>query len=239
MTQQPPPQGPWRPPASPQGQPWSPSAPSQWPNAGQPQHGNGQWQDPRSTWAPQQPGTQPLQQEYQSVSINDYQLPKSNAKWWLAGVSAVVIAGLVAAAVITSRPEQPPITTSSTPTPSVTQGPSVQVTGNAVAFVSSYDNAEGFWEILDQKWTDRGLELILKITVTKGNFRYSLFCLDNKTTDDFDPVEISDANALPFSTLGAGETASGLVVFEKDRGDTMVYLATGFGRQISALPAKG
>lgn len=208
-----------------------------------PQQGpHGQQGPPPQHQGQQQPpsGHDPLgQHEYESVSITDYQLPKSRSRWWLAGVAVVVVAGLGAAAIWTSGRPQPTAEGSPTPSPSQRVLPSSVPSGNAVAFASETDGSEGFWEIQKSEWTDRGLELMIKVTVTKGTFGYSFFCLDNATTDDYDPANIPDSNVLRPGTLNEGESAQGLVVFRKDKGDTMVYLANRFGRQVSALAIDG
>lgn len=198
----------------------------------------GQQPAQQSPWQ-QQPGLDPLgQREYAPVSIDDYKLPKSNAKWWLAGVAAVIIAALLLGAFWPGGEPVAQTTPSAAPSTRPVL-PSSAPSGNAVAFTSQADGAEGYWEIQKSEWTDRGLELIVKVSVTRGSFGYSFFCLDNATTEDFEPSPVPDANVLRPGTLGPGESTSGLVVFEKDRGDTMVYLANRFGRQVSALSIQG
>lgn len=185
-------------------------------------------------------GHDPLgQNSYDSVSIEDYTLPKSRSRFWLAGAAVVVVGALAAAAIWTSGSPQPGAVDSPTPTSSQRALPSSAPSGNAVAFASQTDGAEGYWQIQKSQWTDRGLELIIKVTVTRGSFGYSFFCLDNATTDDYDPADIADSNVLRPGTLDEGESAQGLVVFDKEQGDTMVYLANRFGRQVSALAIAG
>ena len=205
------------------------------------QQGQPNWQQHQGPWEPPPPtGRDPLgQQHLEAVSIEDYKLPKSKSRFWLAGAAVAVIGALAAAAIWTSGRPQPVATDSPTPTTSQRTLPSSLPSGNAVAFTSQTDDAEGYWEIQKSQWTDRGLELMIKVTVTRGNFGYSFFCLDNATTDDYDPANIPDSNVLRPGTLGEGESAQGLVVFEKAQGDTMVYLANRFGRQVSALAIAG
>lgn len=105
-------------------------------------------------------------------------------------------------------------------------------------FHSTRDDAQGVWTITDTRWTERGLELTMTIEVTHGTFHYQFFCLDNGTTDEFDPSP-SGANSLNEGQLEEGQKVRGLVVFDKPRGDTTVFLADGLGRQITALVAEG
>lgn len=201
-------------------------------------------QPPGFPGAPQQPpaGAAPLgQQHLPRVSIDDYALPRSNSRLVLAIVGALVIAGLVSAAILTSR--RPPTVIS--PPPSIasptTTGPSeptIDPSSKAVPFTSAFDDARGIWEIKESRWTDRGLEIIVKVQVTEGSMRYNFFLLDNKSVDDYVPEDISDPDALKPRTLDAGQEQSGRLVFRKSRGDSMVYLTDSRGRQISALAAK-
>ncbi|MGD8214532.1 hypothetical protein [Aestuariimicrobium sp. Y1814] len=249
MSQQPP----WQPPPPPQGQQqWTPGAPPQW-NAPPPQQPQ-QYQQPMG-WTlangdqaprqqqeqPQQPaGYDPLgQQDHASVSIDDYQLPKSRSRLWLGAAAVVVVGALAAAAIWTSGRPQPTPVDSPSPTPSQRVLPSSVPSGNAVAFASQSDGAQGYWEIKESNWTDRGLELLVKVTVTEGTFGFTFFALDNATVEDFDPANIPDSDVLRPGTLGAGESAEGRVVFNKDQGATMVYLANRYGRQVSALAVEG
>lgn len=236
MSQQPP----WYPPPPPQGQPPWPPRPQQQPQQ-QPQGwtlANGHTPPPQQPQ--QQPPSAPLgQSDHASVSISDYQLPKSRSRIWLALAAVVVIGALAGAAIWTAG--RPQVTPASTPTPTVSQRvlPSSAPSGNAVTFSSQTDGARGYWEIKDSTWTERGLELIIKVTVTEGSFGYTFFALDNASVEDFDPAEISDDDVLRPGTLGAGESTEGRVVFRKDRGATMVYLANRYGRQVSALAVEG
>lgn len=180
--------------------------------------------------------------QYQPVSIEQYELPKSNARRWLGAIAALVILGLAVAAFLTSRrptPELPMAPSAPISAPSSRQVPTAAASGNSVPFHSPMDNADGVWSIDSTRWTDRGLEVTVTIKVTRGTLRYSFFALDNKTVEDYDPIPISDHNALTQGTVHEGEKITGLVVFEKDRGDTTVYLANALGRQISALTAQG
>ena len=226
---------------------WSLSNPDPAPRSGQDrppgqQHGHHAGQQSPGQWNQGGAARAPLgQQEPASVSIQDFQQPPSRKRWIVPAVIGLIIAGLAFAMYWNGRtpvtdPTTPPGSSAGRPT----EPPSAVPTGNQVGFQSPLDNAEGEWEIVKHSWTDRGLELEIRIKVTKGSFGYSFFALDNASVDDYDTVPINDSNALDRNgRIGEGEEVRGLIVFDKPRGDTTVYLATRFGRQLSALGVKG
>lgn len=202
----------------------------------------GQASQGANPWYPQDPH-QPLgNQQHARVSIDSFQQPKQRTPWIVILVVAVIVGALGFGAYKASGPSTPPIT-STTPTPSQSQQSSTpQVTTtmgqNSVPFTSQSDGAEGVWEITKSEWTSRGLEVTTKITVNKGSLNYTFFALDNDSTDDYDPKP-GDSKDITAGYVNAGESVEGVIIFDKSKGDTTVYLANGRGRQITALMVKG
>ncbi|WP_203567157.1 hypothetical protein [Aestuariimicrobium ganziense] len=177
--------------------------------------------------------------EHAKVSIESFEPPRNRAPWIITLVVALVVLGLAFAAYLASRqPEAPTPTPTPVVTPSATPTEQASHDPNTIPFHSERDDADGIWRILGHRWTDKGLELTMSIEVTRGTFEFMFFCLDNATTDDYNPSP-SGANSLNEGMVREGETVQGIVIFDKPRGDTTVILADGRGRQITALVATG
>ncbi len=174
-----------------------------------------------------------------SVDINQFSEPKSRGPWIVGIIVALVIAGLVFAAIRVSGDPAPQPTP--TPTPSATapadSGTAVP-SGNAVGFESSREDAKGYWSIDKQQWTSQGLELTITVKVTEGTMNFSFFALDDVTADDYDPVS-AGGNDITMGRVNQGQSVTGVIVFEKNRGSTTIILTDGTGRQVSALRAGG
>lgn len=244
MTQ--PPQGSWQPPVVPPPQGWpNPPQPGQYP--GQYSAYPSQGAPPPPAWGP--PTTQPVSQRDPyapigaqppaSVSIDQFVTPRTRAPWIIAGVVLVLLIGLFwmgsnvdrFMASADSGVATRPVTPSAIPT-------SV-ASGNGVEFHSTRDDADGIFEIVDYRWTTRGLELDVLIEVSSGTFSYNFFALDNTTTEEFIPLTSAGPGYLSPGTVGAGNSVEGTVIFPKERGDTTVILADETSRQVTALSVQG
>lgn len=248
-------------------QPWPPQQPNQ-PQPGQPQPGQlppgqapyGTYSSPYQAQAPQQPYGNASQQaqpgrmqpptqggpnapfgrtQPPSVSINDFKQPRSNRTLFLvlavAAVVALLLAGLMR---YTSTPTPVPAAT-----PSVSRGattaPEPIATGNedTVPFTNANDGTEGTFSITDKEYTGGELVLHATVTITRGQQRIGFFALDHGSTSDYDPVA-GDPDALHGRVVSEGETVTGTITFEKDPGNTTVFLTDSSGRQVCALLVK-
>ena len=259
MTQPPP--GSWPPPGNPPPPGWSPQPPqgqypypqTPYPGAQYPQgqYPQGQYHPPQTpppvpqpTWGP--PTTQPLSNpnpyapigadKPKSVSIDQFTTPRSKAPWIIIGVAAVLLAGMLWMGSnvdrLTATPDSASSQTRTTTAPSMS--------ANGVEFHSTWDDADGIFEILDSTWTSRGLELDVRIRVASGSsFTFGFFALDNTTTDEYSPLDIPGTGYLSAGTVRGGESVRGKVVFPKDRGDTTVILSDSTDRQVTALSVRG
>lgn len=205
----------------------------------QPVHPGHGWQ------APQDPNQPFVQQQAPRVSIDDFKRPPQGRVGWL--VAAVVAAAaLLMWAVMhftgapvappTQSPEPlPPAASEASPVPTQPADPAA---GSSVEFTNQTDDTEGTFTITSHEWTQQGLLLHVKVTLTKGEQRISFFALDNNTTRDFTPAAGAPDN-LDGQSLGTGQTLTGTVLFEKEQGDTTVFLTDSRGRQVTALKVKG
>lgn len=167
----------------------------------------------------------------QSGAINQYRPPRNPMPLVVTLLSLVLVGALVmlGRTVADRQSELTP-----TPTPSVTT-PSPSHSGKGIPVQPANGRAEAYWEITTSQWTSRGLELTMSITGTRGTLDFRFFALDTKSTTQFHPRPASHGNYLGRGSVQEGQTVTGTLVFEKSRGDTMVVIADGTGRQITAL----
>ncbi len=229
-------------------QPWNTSGqpnPAQYPGQGQypgqrqyPQQPGGQQQQPPGQ--PQQPGgpapgfdpTRRLgEAPPRSVSIDEFR-PPTNRTPLLITIAALVTLALVVLGglYIRNQPIQP------TPSPSPSQ---TTPAGPGQPFTTPNGQQNGRWEILDQQWTDEGLQLQLRIHSDKGPITFSFMAFTNASTQIVEPTSSPNSPDIRTGTASAARPVTGYVFFPMTRGDATIILATGSGRQMSALPVKG
>lgn len=215
----PPPQGPASTPPGWGAQPWNPTPPQAQP-VQPPAH-------PPSGFDPTRAlGEAPPQ----SVSINQFAPPPNRAPV-IATVAALIILVLVLAVgtYLRSQPAAP------APSPSASQTASA---GPGQPFTTPTGQS-GRWQILDQQWTDEGLQLQLRIHSDSGSITFSFLAFANATTQVVEPTASSLTPDIRIGTATPARPVTGYVFFPLPREDATIILATGSGRQMSALPVKG
>lgn len=239
----PPPQGPGSTPPGWGAQPWPPAAqppaPQQYPPQQYPPQQYPQQQYPGPPGATQPTGPQASRFDPtralgeappQSVSINQF-APPPNRTPMIATIVALVVLALVigVGSYVRSQPAQPSASPSATPTASAEPGQPFSAPGGQ----------QGRWQILDQKWTDEGLQLQLRIDADSAALSFSFIAFANASTTVVQPTASSASPDLRTGTAAPGRPATGYVFFPMPREDATIILATATGRQISALPVKG
>lgn len=168
-----------------------------------------------------------------SVSIDQFKPPKNRTPMLitivaLATLAAVVIGGMY----IRNQPLQP----TPSPSPSTSQR---TPSGPGQQFETPNGQQSGTWEILDHEWTDEGLQVQIRITSDGGPITFSFMAFANGTTEVIDPTSSPKTPDLRTGTASPARPSTGYVFFPMSRGDATIILATGSGRQMSALPVQG
>lgn len=128
---------------------------------------------------------------------------------------------------------------SSSPAPTSPAPVTSRAARTSIPFSSPEDDAEGTFEIVKSEWTPRGLWLTVRVELTRGQMRLGFFALDNGPTASQYDASPTDQTYLEGQTITAGQTLQGTVLFEKERGDTTVFLSGSRGRQVAALLVEG
>lgn len=175
--------------------------------------------------------------------------PRSRLPLLLSLLALAIVGGLLwGVARMGSGPE--PQTTRPAPTASIpTEGATAAdptpgrapATGNlrSIPFANAEEASAGTFEILRDEWTSEGLVLTIRVSLTQGQQRLDFFALDNgPTARQYDPSSTGN-DYLAGQPIRAGQTLTGRVLFEKERGDTTIFLAGTHGRQVAALKVEG
>lgn len=168
----------------------------------------------------------------QSVSINQFKPPSPNRTPVLVTVVALVALVLVIATgtYLRSQPATP------SPSPSASQS---TPTGPGQPFTTPNGQQSGRWQILDQQWIDEGLQLHLRIYSDNGPITFSFLAFANASTEVVDPRSSPMSPDIRTGTASPSAPITGYVFFPMSREDATIILATGSGRQMSALVVKG
>lgn len=211
MTQQG--QGGW-PPVPPEGQPgpWQGSYP---PGA--------DGRDPRASFGQPPP---------QAVHIQSFAPPKASTST-LVTIVAVVVLVLVVVGGLFFRSAQAPA-----PTPKPTASAAAS-DAPGQPFTTPDGGAGGRWEIMESRWTDRGVSVHIRVWVDDGPVSFSFRSFPNSGSDVVDPSDGPDRPVLDHGSIAAGKSEDGWVFFATERTDLTVILSTAGGRQMSALVVKG
>lgn len=226
----PPPTGPGAPPPGWGAQPTNPAGPPLGQHPAQPQQYAGQ-----APLHPDRPGafdpTRALgEAPPQSVSIDQFRPPPNRTPMLITIAALVTLALVIAGGLyLRSQPSQPrPSPTTSQTTPAGPGQPFTTPSGQP-----------GRWQILEQQWTDEGLQLQLRIYSDQGPISFSFMAFTNASTQIVDPVSSPLSPDIRTGTASPNKPVTGYVFLPMPKGDATIILATGTGRQMSALPVKG
>lgn len=227
---QPPAQGqPQQPPYVPQ-QPYAPQQP--YGTTQHPVHGA----QPYSSFAPKRPaapatapppGSQPIgPAKLASLSIDTYKPPKRRIGGLIAFLVgfALLIGAFIAIDHFTRTAQDAPAV-----------GPTTTASLPGLAFESS--SATGAWEITKTEWSSDRVTVTVRITIATGSIRYSFYAYNNATMKLTYPAA-SSTSTLSSGTLSAGQSASGTISFQIDRGDGTLVMVDAMENQVSGLPIK-
>lgn len=236
MSQPPfPPQGP----SGPQGPPGQ-SGPPQQPY-GHPGYGQSGYGQPGAYGQPgpygQQPqGTTPLgQQGYARVDIDSYKPPRPRGPIIGVAIAAVVLVAVVLWGILGQGGTPAPQTT---PTPTPTAAPASTLPGMPFTMPGRTSDF-GRWQVVEQEWTNDGLELRIQVWADGGTISYDFAAFENNGTRTIDAAPSTRSPELRAGVLRSPASADGYVLLPVTRGDTTVILTTSGGRAVSALPVKG
>ncbi|MFT3861109.1 hypothetical protein [Micropruina sp.] len=166
-----------------------------------------------------------------SVSINQF-APPPNRTPLLVTIVAMVTLVLVIGGGIYLR-SQP----AAQPSPSPSASPTAS-TGPGHPFDTPTGQQRGRWEILDQTWTDEGLQLQLRIYSDNGPISFSFVAFANASTQVIAPTSSPRSPDIRTGTATPSKPITGYVFFPMPHEDGTIILATGAGLQMSALPVK-
>lgn len=158
----------------------------------------------------------------------------------LAGVAVVLVAVLIIYTT-TWRPALKPTTTAA---PQTSSSQSADPSGTSTPdsgqpFAGPGGEPAGRWEVVQHRWDDTGVEVLIRITVTKGTLDYTLNVIDSTGSVRTSAQVSSQSPALDFQPISEGQTVLGWARFGADRGDSTLALVTGLREQLSALPVSG
>lgn len=202
-----------------------------------------QFAQPPASWQPRQierRADQPFSPSIPryTMSSDQFRPPRDRRPWWIVGIVVAVVALVVAtSSIVAWRSDQqqqqastPPSAPATAPTPS----------GNGIDF--DYSDGTGRLEIVDSRWTANGLEVEVRITVTKGEVQYGLYNFtafdEQGTTIDPSTQEVP-VPALGEGTVTAGHTTQGWLAFQVQRQDVTLLLVSQYGKAITAYLIKG
>lgn len=184
----------------------------------------------------QAPGFDPRQalgaQPPAHVSIDQF-TPPPNRTPLLVTIAALITLVLVIGGgiYVRSLSEAAP---STSPSPSGTAA-----AGPGQPFSTPDERQKGRWEILDSSWTDEGLQLQLRLYSDSGTISFTFLAFSNASTEVVSPSVSPRSPDIRKGIVYGSEPVTGYVFFPMSRADATIILATGTGRQMSALPVKG
>lgn len=172
-----------------------------------------------------------------SVSIDTFAEPPSRANWIIAGVVGLIVIIMVVAALTLRNNDNRGAQPTPTPTPSANPSvvPSAVAAGRALPFESKLDDATGYWEIKEAKWTADGLELTIFLRLDSGSMSWTFFAMDATDTTVFDAEGSGGSDDISSGTLNAKQSKTGAVFFRVPRHTMLIVLTDSSQRQIATL----
>ncbi len=196
-------------------QPGWPAGPS---SGARPPHGPGY--DPTRPLGPQPAGR---------ASISDFAPPRSRAPWLIGLGSLLVAVVIILTATLPTGWPGGSASASPTPTPSPTQSLPGQ------PFTTTDGRVDGRWEVVERRWDDTGVEVMVRVAVDRGTLRFAFLAFSNDAVEVLYPSPAGDQPEFGLLPIAAGEQADGWLHFATPRADLTLILTTEVGRQISAL----
>ncbi|MEE9964394.1 MAG: hypothetical protein K4304_04780 [Propionicimonas sp.] len=163
-------------------------------------------------------------------AINTFAPKRSLVPALVAVVTVLIAAAVVYAAIIPATPTPTPSAASS-PTPSASTTPRA-----GTPFTVAYTDITGVWQITKHRWTARGLDIYVEVSVDTGD----LYCLFNALSASGEQARDATPSQLSpnFVTglIGPGEQRSGWVHLPlTERGTALVFLHTPSQGQVSGI----
>lgn len=163
------------------------------------------------------------------VSINEFAPPPNRTPLLITLVALLTLVLVIGGGIyLRSRAEQ--VTPSPSPTSTVAAGP-------GQPFETS-TGQRGRWEILEHTWTDEGLQLHVRVYADTAAISFSFLAFANQSTQVVDPTTSPQSPDIRTGTAKATQSVTGYVFFPMPHEDATIILASGTGRQMSALPVK-
>ncbi|MFZ1412832.1 MAG: hypothetical protein WAS07_15385 [Micropruina sp.] len=173
------------------------------------------------------------QQQPASVHIDAFAAPKNHTPLLVTIAALVALALVIVGGIVINAQPRPAPTVSATPT-------RVSSPDNlpGLPFTSPDGRVSGRWEVLSSRWDSEGVTVQVRVHAVDGTVTYSFMAFANQGATVHDPVPGSSRPELGTGQIAEGDTAIGYLYFEVPREDMTLILATGTGRQMSALVVK-
>jgi hypothetical protein len=172
-----------------------------------------------------------------TTAIGQFAPKRLRAPLLIALVGALIAGAVIYSAVRPAPVSDPSAHRTASPTPSRT--PSASASPRGKPFVLRQSDATGVWNITETRWTDKGLEALVQLTLDTGD----LTCYFNAlgpTAQEAIRSEASDiAPRFPTGPINSGATVSGWVFFPIERGTVLVFLRTVDQAQVSGIEVTG
>lgn len=168
----------------------------------------------------------------QSRSIGEFAPPPNRTPLLIILVALITLVLVIAGGIFMSS--QPVAAPSASPTPSASAP-----TGPGHPFTTQDGRLSGRWEILRQTWTDKGLQLQVRVASDSGAIPFGFLAFSNASTEVYEPTSSPLSPDIQTGTARPSSDVVGYVFFPLSKGDATIILTSGTGRQMSALPVKG
>lgn len=180
--------------------------------------------DPTRPLGPGRPAT---------TSISEFAPPRSRAAWFI-GIGVLLAAVLIAVTTVLPPGWPGPGAGSASPSPT----PSATPTASGQPFTTVNGDVEGRWEVVERRWSDEGVQVMVRVAVDTGTLRFAFLAFSNDAAEVLYPAPGADQPDFGSDPITAGEQRDGWLFFPTYRADLTLILTTEVGRQISALVIK-
>lgn len=186
-----------------------------------------------NTAAPGMPGAQQFDTpapDPASVEITRFAAKRSLAPILL-GLVGLVVASLVVYSTFFA-----PAAPAPSPSPTPTHTPTSSTTPRpGTPFLSQSTGARGVWRVVDKKWDEYGLNVLVEVTVDTDELSVRLSALPVAGQDYVPGGPGKTDPKFPTTPIYAGQTVSGWAFFPIEHSPTTVFMNAGREVQISAV----